>query len=50
MVVVGGGGGGRCGGGGYSGFQVTGKIEGFWGVNFSISGFFVGNFWQVFFW
>ena len=34
------------GGGGYSGFQVTGMIEGFfWGLKFSIPGFFwVGKF------
>ena len=40
-------------GGGYSGFQVTGIIKGFFfggGLKFSISGFFVaGKFWQVFF-
>ena len=44
------GGGGR--GGGYSRIQVTGtdrRILG--GLKFSISGFFwVGKFWQVFFW
>ena len=40
------------GGGGYSGFQVTGMIEEFFGgLKSLISGFFgVGKFWQVFFW
>ena len=38
--------------GGYSGFQVTGMIEGlFWVWNFRFREFFwVGKFWQVFFW
>ena len=38
--------------GGYSGFQMTGMVKGFFGgLKFSISGFFwVGKFWQVFFW
>ena len=37
--------------GGYSGFQVTGTIEGFLGaLKFSVSAFcLVGKFWQVFF-
>ena len=32
------------GGGGYSGAELTGRIEGFRGF------FWVGEFWQVFFW
>ena len=38
-------------GGGYSGFQVTGMIEGFLGFEIFDSGIFLGSkIWQVFFW
>ena len=48
---MGGGGGGGGFGGGYSVFQVTGMIEGFWGVrNFRVRGIFgVENFGKCFF-
>ena len=37
--------------GGYSGFQVTGMIEGFFGFEIFDSGIFWGTkIWQVFFW
>ena len=41
----------RGGGGVYSGFQVTGMIEGFLGFEIFDSGIFLGTkIWQVFFW
>ena len=39
------------GGGGYSGFQVTGLMEGFFGFEIFDSAIFLGTkIWQVFFW